>query len=52
MSLHTQVYLKFTVTLAVNGTSQIFNRTVSLAPNPPKLEISGPGMYVYVIQGL
>ena len=38
-----QVYLKFTVGLAVTGTSQMFSETVSIAPNPPKLTIEGPG---------
>ena len=38
-----QVYLRFTVGLAVANTSQMFARTVSVAPTPPKLTIEGPG---------
>ena len=37
-----QVYLRFNVTLAVHGTSQIFSETVLVAPEPPELQIEAP----------
>ena len=37
-----QVYLKFTVFLAVHGTSQVFSKVVSIAPEPPELEVMAP----------
>ncbi len=37
-----QVYLRFTVTLAVVGTSQVFSETVQVAPTPPELQIEAP----------
>ena len=41
-SLLLKVYLRFTIYLAVIGTSQIFSKEVPIAPEPPKLEINVP----------
>ena len=43
-SLHThlQVYILFTVVLAVHGTSQMYSEEVNVAPSPPELEVIAP----------
>ena len=37
-----QIYLKFTVFLAVHGTGQVFSKEVSIAPDPPELQLIVP----------
>ena len=37
-----QVYLRFTVFLAVHGTSQIFSKVVPVAPEPPQITVTAP----------
>lgn len=42
MWIYLQVFLKFQISLAVVGTSQLFARTVRLTARPPPLQIIGP----------
>ena len=42
LSLGVQVYLKFTIYLAVHGTSQVFAETKSRAPDLPELQVLVP----------
>ena len=42
MCVVVQVYLRFTVFLAVQGSSQVFSEVVPVAPDPPELKITAP----------
>ena len=37
-----KVYLKFTVVLAVTGTSQVFSEQLFIGPDPPKVRVQAP----------